>query len=745
MKQSHVFWLVWLLLHLPMAAWTQTISGRVSDAESGAALAAANVYLPTLQVGVLTDAEGRFAFAQSYRGEFMMQVSHLGYETAFLRVTAGERDSVLDIRLRPSMIELQEVQVLGLQPHSPRESPRTVDALSQADMRQNGALSLSDGLSRLPGMSQLSSGVGISKPVVRGLFGNRVQVNVMGLRFDNQQWQDEHGMGLSDAGVDRVEVIKGATGLLYGSEAIGGVVNVIEEKPAPVDSTRQDLNLKLMSNTFGTGLDYGWRRSKQDRWWRVRAALENHGDYSSAGNVRALNSRFANYNLKFSRGIRKEHHLNTLNAFLSMGQFGFVFDSISRMAVDGRLSRSYAGPHHTVIFGLVSTENIYFRGRDQFRLNAGWVVNQRQEQEGGNKVSLNMLLNTGSATGQWIKPLGAGFSLTSGIALLAQHNLNIGSRTIVPDAVLAEGGLYSMVEAHRSKIHLQGGLRYDRREIATFETGTINGPGKDVQPFHKGRNAFNGSIGFAWNPWEALGFHGHVSSGYRSGNLAELSSNGLHEGTARWEIGNPDLKVEQNLCAELGTFAEIREWASLRATAFWNGFRNYIYLAPTGLEYFGFNIHNYVQSDATLKGAELSLDIHPGFLRHLDLRADFTHLRADRADGGYLPFIPANKANATLRWLPKAGSKSPIDFVSVGGTYVLAQDRPAEFELATPAYFLMQAGAGGHVHFLHQGLQITLLCNNLLDAKYVDHLSRYRYYGIYNMGRNVVANLNLAF
>jgi iron complex outermembrane receptor protein len=110
-----------------------------------------------------------------------------------------------------------------------KETSFNIQSLSIGKIRQSGALNISDALSKLPGISQLTTGPAISKPVIRGLYGNRVLAVLSGLKFDNQQWQDEHGLGLNDVGIDRIEVIKGPASLLYGSEAIGGILNIIEE------------------------------------------------------------------------------------------------------------------------------------------------------------------------------------------------------------------------------------------------------------------------------------------------------------------------------------------------------------------------------------------------------------------------------------------------------------------------------------------------------------------------------------
>src|SRR5215467_7419102 len=125
---------------------------------------------------------------------------------------------------------LQEVVVSGIRTSSVRETSLNIQPLSVEKMRQSGALNVSDALAKLPGISQLTTGPAISKPVIRGLYGNRVLAVLSGLKFDNQQWQDEHGLGLNDVGIDRIEVIRGPASLLYGSEAIGGVLNIIEEE-----------------------------------------------------------------------------------------------------------------------------------------------------------------------------------------------------------------------------------------------------------------------------------------------------------------------------------------------------------------------------------------------------------------------------------------------------------------------------------------------------------------------------------
>ncbi|RYD78722.1 MAG: TonB-dependent receptor [Sphingobacteriales bacterium] len=736
---------VMVFLLLPLYAHAQTVNSNffVKDKNKGVPIPGVYVYVPELQIGTITNIDGWFTFDNLLHKGNIIQLSKPGYETGFFTVTESAQST--NIYLAPSALELQEVKIIGTQIHSPKSTSHAVTTLTQVEMRENGALSVSDAISRLPGVSQLTTGAGISKPVIRGLYGNRVQVNVMGLRFDNQQWQDEHGLGLSDMGISRVEIIKGPAALMYGSDAMGGVLNVVEERPAPVDSLTRDITFKAFSNTFGLGGEYGVKKSTVNKWWRFRIGVDNHADYSSSGNQRVLNSRFASYNTKASVGFTLKNWVNVNSAYLSFSQFGFVFDSLDRKVRDNRLSRTFDGPHHRVLFGVLSSENTFYQPHTKWKVNAGIITNLRQEQEGGNRISLNMLLNTGSLLVQATKSVLKNGEWTNGVSGYYQTNVNYGARTIVPDANTAEASAYSYLKQPFGKFILDAGFRLDLRNIHTFQTSNINAPGKEIQPFNKTRNAANTSFGLVYNPWENLNLKGNFSTGYRSGNLAELSSNGLHEGTLRWEIGDPNLKTEQNFNSEAGFTYELGEQIELNATVFKNHFRNYIYLAPTGTEYVGFDIYRFRQTDATLKGGEVGIDIHPKTVKWLDANVNYSYLDAKKADDSPLPFIPANKLQSELRFKLGNAKKWQNTFFKTTGRYIFAQNKPDEFETSTPGYFLLDAALGTDFQRRNNPIHVSLVCTNLLDKKYVDHLSRFKYYGLYNMGRNINLNINFNF
>ena len=715
------------------------LSGKILDAQTQAGLGGASVYFPELHRGVASSANGEFQILGQTQGKQLMQVSHVGYESFFVRIDLTH-DSSMQILLTASRIQMQEVVITGSQSQSPGETTFNTSQMTREQMSEAGALSISDGISRMPGISQLTTGPGISKPVIRGLYGNRIQINVNGLRFDNQQWQDEHGLGLSDIGVDRVEVIRGPASVLYGSDAMGGVLSIIEEKPALVNTEVKDFSTRVYSNTFGLSLNYGIRKSSENRWKKMRFGFDNHADYSDGNNNRVLNSRFASYNFKASWGRNKENSVHVFNVMASHSLFGFVFDSLSRKIEDGRLSRSFDGPHHIVSFAQASTENTYYKDGKKIKFNAGFISNLRLEDEGGG-ISLAMLLNTINALGQVTQNVGTQGEWTYGASLMFQSNTNFGSRIIVPNAITGEASAFTFYKQFVNRWLFEGGLRYDRKFIETFATGSLNvagndSPTKEILPFTNFYNAanFSGGVGYNFTKEFSVKFNG--TSGYRPGNLAELSSNGLHEGTLRWEIGLPMAKVEQNINLE-GSLHYDTPLLSASASVYHNHFNNFLYLAPTGKEYYGFNIYQYEQADATLQGGELMLDWNP-FGSPVELSSAYGFIKAEKDNGSYLPFIPANKMMGEVKLHLKSSTSFTSPIVRVGGNYFFDQNHPAQFETSTAGYFLLHAGVTGQ----WKKVSITLVCNNLLNVNYYDHLSRFKYYGIANMGRNIVLGMN---
>jgi iron complex outermembrane receptor protein len=642
--------------------------------------------------------------------------------------------------------KLKEIEISSSQNTFYNETAMNKSDLKVFQMRQSGAFNISDALSKTPGISQMNTGVAISKPVIRGLYGNRIQTVLSGLRFDNQQWQDEHGLGLSDIGIDRVEIIKGPASLLYGSEAVGGVINVIEEK-APEDGTVEgDVNARYLTNTFGYAADAGLIGNIRNQTFRVRAGYESDADYTDGENKRILNSRFDGYYGKVSYGFTKNKWTCQNNYNFSMNDFGFIM-AVNQGAFlqDDRNSRSFKGPHHTVILNIVSSENIFRLKNSVLKINFGGQYNNRLEDEGGGEISLDMLLSSLVYNLQWIKMLGAKTELIIGNQSILQKNFNYGKRKIIPDANIQETGLSVFINHKFGELILEGGLGGNYRRINALLTKHFNDdPTKETAPYENALPSMNGMLGATYNPSEHLNIRICASTGYRSANLAELSSDGLHEGTFSYEIGDPDLKAEQNMNAELAVNYNSK-YFDLNVSGFNNYFMNYIYLSPTDeFNNIVFPIYRYKQGTADLYGGEAGFSIKP--TSQLKISSNYSAVIGTLYDTAYLPFIPAPKIQSEIRYTYKLNkeAKSSLYFVA-GSDYVFPQTMPAAGETETIDYMLLNAGVGTDLNLDHFRMNLSVTCNNLLNQQYYDHLSRFKPYGMHNIGRNIIVNLRIPF
>ena len=574
-----------------------------------------------------------------------------------------------------------------------------------------------------------------------------------GLRFDNQQWQDEHGLGITDIGIDRVEIIKGPASLLYGSEAVGGVINIIEEKPAEEGKIIGDLNTRFLSNTYGNATDIGFKGNRNNKNWRVRAGYESDADYSDGSKEngeRILNTRFDGYYFKASYGFKKNKWISQNNYNGSMNDFGFIMaDNRESKTVDNRFSRTMDGPHHTVILNILSSENKIMLKNSLLKLNIGAQSNIRMEDEGGGEISLNMHLSSVIYNLQWIKVFKSKTELIISNQSILQNNTNLGKRKIVPDANIAETGVSVFLNQQiGKKLIIEGGIGGNYRHITALETDGVNTPNNasaadsTIRPFSRSLPSLNGMLGATINPNKFLNIKICGSTGFRTANLAEFSSNGLHEGIYQYEVGNPNMKAEQNYNAEVA--ANITsEHFGLSVAAFNNYFNNYIYLSPTNETFNGIQVFRYKQNNANLYGGEASIIIKPS--KALEINSGYSTVTGLLFDGFYLPFNPADKIHSDIKYTFKAKKKLKDLYILAGNDYVFAQDHPATIETRTKEYVLFNAGLGTHVITKSGEINISIACNNILKENYYDHLSRFKNYGIHNIGRNIVLNIKIPF
>ena len=638
---------------------------------------------------------------------------------------------------------LPEVVVSGFQETAGKSTSLNIEPYSLESLEIKAPQNLSDALAQIPGVSQISTGGAISKPVIRGLYGNRILVLLSGLRFDNQQWQDEHGLGLSQIGISKVEVIKGPAALLYGTDALGGVINVIEETPKFIPDQKTDLNVRLSSNTLGALTDVGYRKGTKNYWWRIRGGIENHADYSDGHGARVLNSRNTGYYLRTGLGLKGEKWTQENTYNFSYNQYGFILEGLGDFfEPDARWSREMGGPHHNVLLNILNSKNNFYLDHSVLRLNAGCQSNQRQEDEGGGQISLNMHLISFLESMRWEKPLRKRLMMIINQQFTFENNTNYGGRIIIPDANMMEGNLAAYIKYYTNRLVVETGISVANKFIQTFETRMLNSPGEEVQPFKINRPSFNGMLGLCFNPGENTNLKWNFSTGFRAPNLAELSSNGLHEGVFRYEIGDPQLKVEQNFNTDI-TFEYSGNQLFANASVYHNYFNNYVYLAPTNEDFFGFDVFRYRQQHSRIYGAEASIHYKPFQNKSWEFKESATATRGLLKNGENLPFIPAYQINSAIHWM---GKISHFDcYWEPELQYVFPQNKPAQFETSTVDYALFNMMAGFGETKKKIKWQCSLAAKNIMNKLYADHLSRIKYYGLYNPGFNLVLSTKVTW
>ncbi|MGB5368874.1 MAG: TonB-dependent receptor [Flavobacteriaceae bacterium] len=717
------------------------VSGTVTDASNGMPLEGVEVYFPQLEKGSVTDNKGYFKLNNLPKGNYKLLASFIGFETFSKTLSLVEGENKLDIILSPSAIEMEEVIVSTPFHKLQRENVMKVERANISELRANGAVTLSDGLTNIPGVESVTTGMGIGKPVIRGLSSNRVVVYTQGVRLENQQFGDEHGLGISDAGIESIEVIKGPSSLLYGSDAMGGVLYLNPEKFAPSNTTLGDVNLNYFSNTIGLNGNAGLQTSGEKFKFLVRGSAASHADYKTGDGERVTNSRFSEYDLKTGMAYQVANFKTELRYNYNDLKLGIPEEIGSQ-----ETERTPVAPYQEIGNHILSSKTNVFFKNSSLQAIFGYTYNNRKEFEEEDLAvvtALDMELKTLSYNVQYNLPKIGELETIFGVQGMHQNNANFGEEILIPDAVTNDIGFLGTSHLHFKNGHdLQLGLRFDRRAIQ----GEANGnPGEMdyIAPLDRSFNSFNSSIGYKWDfPKNFLG-RINLASGFRAPNLAELTSNGVHEGTNRYEIGNPDLKRERNIQTDL-SLEYNNKHIELYANGFYNTIQDYIFIEPNG-EFVGADaVFLYTQQDAKLYGGEIGVHLHPHPLDWLHMESSFETVTGKTKSGDFLPLIPANRWTNTFRVefsKPQKTLQNSYLFVTLQSFF--RQNNTSFFETATAGYNLLNMGLGGQLLLGKQPLQFRISANNILDKTYISHLSRLKIDGIPNIGRNISLGLSL--
>ena len=706
------------------------IFGSITD-QNNTKIQSANINIPDLHRETQSDVNGFFEIKNLPKGTYTIIFSFVGFETQS-KTFDSKNQSVINITMIESVHQMDAVIVSTAFNKLQSENVVKVEHTSVKEMQQRGATTLIEGLATIPGVSQISTGVSIGKPVIRGLSANRVLIYSQGVRLENQAFGDEHGLGLNDDGMESVEVIKGPASLLYGSDALGGVLYFNPEKYAKANTFSTDLNFKSFSNTNGNKIGASFKESDEKFKFLTRFSSTQHADYLTGNQDRVTNTRYKELDFKTGIGYSDKNFSSDFRYNFNQVKLGIPENGIAQQSTD----KDPDYPRQAIYNHLLSLNNTFYLGKSKLDANVGYIFNDRAEFPESETPGSNWHLKTLNYDLKYHLPAIGKFEAIVGVQGMNQTNTNFGTEFLIPNAATNDLGFFGTARYDWNKNVIQAGVRYDSRKITTEQFGDLADAGY-LAPINRKFDSFNASLGYKTSLNDATILRLNAATGFRAPNIFELSSNGVHDGTIRYEIGNAKLNSEQNFQTDINLEYKSTHF-ELYVNGFYNKINNYIYIAPSGNVIDGFNVYDYLQSDANLYGGEAGIHFHPHPIDWLHINSSFESVTGKSKNGDNLPLIPANRFNNTLRIDIKSSKWFTEGFASANIEYTLKQNNPSQFETITNDYTLINFGLGGKIILGKTAFDLSLNANNVFNRVYVAHLSRLKPDGIPNIGRNII-------
>ncbi len=491
--------MIFALAVLIKAGAQNKISGRVIDDEN-LPLVGANVYLPELNKGTITNRQGEFLISGLPAKKIKIQFSFVGYNNSIETVNLLHGDTILNITLSKEIVQSQEVVVSGATIGAQHENAIKIDVMRSRDILLSGTPNFMESLTKVPGVDMISKGQGISKPVIRGLSMNNILVMNNGIRIENYQFSEDHPLGIDGNSVGRVEIIKGPASLLFGSDAIGGVLNFIKEQPAPTGKIEGDYEMQLHSNTLGVSNSLGVKGASEHFFGGLRLSTKNNADYIQSDGDFVPNSRFNE--VTFNSNIGLTGKVGTAKLFYDnfSQNLGITAPPVIPLIIDrGRKTEIW---FQDLNHQMISSENNIYIGKLKWVINGGWQQALRKLKTTLEVPVIEMRLNTLTYESKLYFPSTKKTEYIFGVQGMVQNNRNLNNRLsqFLPDADISNVGVVALAKfAFNDNLKLQGGLRFDTNKTETTESKTGIQSGNANQVSNQSSN-FSGSVGLTYRP-----------------------------------------------------------------------------------------------------------------------------------------------------------------------------------------------------------------------------------------------------
>jgi len=788
-----------IFLLYSLTTFGQTITGTIRDSETQEPLSFCNILLLDSNNGTTSDSNGKFKIEiPSAFPNPKLIVSYMGYKTETFSIASLKNECI--IYLKSEEKTLDEIVVTGVsKATSIKENPVSVALISSKAIERTIESNIIDVLVRnTPGLNAVKTGPNISKPFIRGLGYNRVLTLYDGVRQEGQQWGDEHGIEVDAYNIERAEVIKGPASLMYGSDALAGVVSMFPFKPKEKGKVTGRFLSEYQSNNglFGNGLRLAYANK---HWhWALSSSYRIAKNYTNRIDGRVYNTGFDEKNASGMIGYtskKGDSHLNftlydnlqgipdgsrdSLTRKFTKQIYEGSLDDIKNRPVllETELNSYKLSPlHQHIQHYRIYANNQYLIGKGDVNVLLGFQQNIRREYNhptDPEQPGLYVRLNTINYGLRYNAPEFSNIEVSVGVNGMYQSNKNKDATDFpIPDFNLLDVGSYGFIKWKQNKWTVSGGVRYDVRHLTSNDFYTRKNPANGfAQQVHLPdtanatlqfpalTQAFNGtslSIGATYSINEQLSLKANISKGYRAPNISEIASNGLDPGAHIVYIGNRNFVPEFNFQQDVGINGTFKN-VSLSISIFNNIVQHYIYLSqlvdaqgnPIELVQ-GNKTFQYQQASAQLYGMEATLDVHPQSLKGFNFNSNFSmvignntksELKNKGVEGQYLPFIPPLKIlNSVSQELKVKNKIIPTLNVKADLDFSAAQNRYLALyntETATKGYTLFNVALGADVKYAKSStMQIQFQVNNVFNTVYQSNLSRLKYFEYYAQSPN---------
>ncbi|HYF02594.1 MAG TPA: TonB-dependent receptor [Patescibacteria group bacterium] len=743
------------------------LSGVVLDSASGTPLAGASVMIQETQKGRITKGDGTFIFEDVVSGTYTVLIRYVGYRDFKTQVIV-DHERFLSVRLVSAMIQTGEVVVEKERAQTGLSTQQTI-ILTPAEVDEHRGQTFSELLKDVPGVTLLQTGPSISKPVIRGMHSQRILILNNDTRLEGQQWGQEHAPEIDPFAVSSVEVLKGAASVQYGADAIGGVIRT-EHRAINLGGFEGEFSANLFSNNMqGSASLLAESGFLENFSWRLQGSMRKAGD-AQTSNYMLANTAFEELNglamLGFKNAEREisatvSHFGTRLGVFSgshikNLSDLERAFQS-ERPLVEREFSYQIGLPKQDIGHTTASLRlNERFKNSSVLTLNAAWQQNRRQEFDAHRPYSdslaaqledrpaYDLSLTTYTLDGTYEHVPFKNISGKAGVSLLRQGNVSQGRSLFVPNYRVYSGGAFVLEQWTQDNFIINAGARYDWRGLTSYRVIDNAIVARD-HIFQ----SFSGALGalYSWAEGWLAGVN--LGTGWRPPSINELYANGVHHGTASFEIGDTELRSERSVNLDV-TLRFTGERLRLDISTYIMSMPNYIVLFPEAeptLTIRGaFPTFRYRQTEALIRGFEAQADYQLNHL--LRLSASTTLLRAtDITANEPLIYMPADRVRLASHFHWTENDATTDLFSEIALTGVHRQERVpqgVDYVEPPPGYFLVDVSSGAEFDFLAQRFKITVGLTNLFNIRYRDYLSRYRYFA-HDAGRNIVMRMTVPF